>query len=73
MDRRAATDAFGTATSTAIGKLIVRLRNDGLFTSDDVQSVLRSVLANAAPVISAGAPAQATFADAIYQSYAAAE
>ena len=36
-------------TSAAIGKLIVRLRRDGLISNEDVQRTLREALAPAEP------------------------
>ena len=43
-------------TSAAIGKLIVRLRRDGLISNEDVQRTLREALAPAALAVSASLP-----------------
>lgn len=59
--------------STAIGQLLVRLRRDGLFSSDDIQTILRTAIANSAPALGAAMPRQASFVDALRRNYAAAE
>jgi hypothetical protein len=68
-------DTWGAAQGTAgaIGKLIVRLRREGLFSNEDVQAVLRGALAGAAPAINASlSPGRNVLAGA-YGGLAAAE
>lgn len=56
MDQPSGPKAVPPNPSVAVGQLIVKLRNDGLFTDNDVQIVLRKALASAALAISAAPP-----------------
>ena len=51
-------------TSTMIGKLMVRLRADGLLSAEGTNAILRNALASVAPPRRAGAGFSELFSDA---------
>jgi hypothetical protein len=59
--------------SAAIGKLIVRMQNEGLFTSDDVRRTLRAALMPAATALQASLLETNGFLQSMREAYLAAE
>jgi len=73
VNRRKESPGLVPDVSIAIGQLIVKLRDAGLFSDDDVQTVLRTALASAAPTISAVVPSRGAIAADWWQGHLAAE
>ena len=73
MDHSDVSFGLSSETSTAVGKLIVRMHSEGLFTSDDVQRTLRAALAPAAAALQASLLEAQVFMQGMREGYLAAE